>query len=107
MVTTTSSKYADSFGFTEEEVFTALEEFGLSDEKLKVKNWYDGFTFGKRKDIYNPWSIINYLDERKIGSYWANSSSNRLVGKLVQEGSPDIKKTFESLMQGNVPCRNR
>lgn len=100
VVTTTSEKYADCFGFTEEEVFAALDEFGLSDQKQQVKYWYDGFTFGENTDIYNPWSIINFLDERRVGTYWANSSSNSLVGKLIREGSPDIKKTFESLMQG-------
>lgn len=100
VVTTTSDKYADCFGFTEEEVFAALDLFGLSDQKQQVKYWYDGFTFGEKKDIYNPWSIINFLDERKVGIYWANSSSNSLAGKLIREGSPDIKKTFEHLIQG-------
>ena len=57
IVTTTSEKYGDCFGFTEEEVFMALENAGLGDQKQKVKEWYDGFTFGKHKDIYNPWSI--------------------------------------------------
>ncbi|MCM1065840.1 MAG: ATP-binding protein [Eubacterium sp.] len=100
VVTTTSEKYADSFGFTEEEVFAALEEYGLSAQKQQVREWYDGFTFGSRKDIYNPWSIINYLDKKKVGAYWANTSSNRLVGKLLREGSPEVKKTFERLLQG-------
>ncbi|MDE5932435.1 MAG: ATP-binding protein, partial [Lachnospiraceae bacterium] len=100
VVTTTSEKYADCFGFTEEEVFAALEEYDLSDRKQQVKDWYDGFTFGERKDIYNPWSIINFLGEKKVGAYWANTSSNSLVGKLIREGSSDVKKLFEHLMQG-------
>lgn len=100
VVTTTSKKYADCFGFTEEEVFTALDEFNLSDQKRQVREWYDGFSFGERRDIYNPWSIINFLDKKKVGAYWANTSSNGLVGKLIREGSPDIKKTFEHLMCG-------
>ena len=100
VVTTTSDKYADCFGFTESEVFTALGEYGLSEQKQQVKNWYDGFTFGKRADIYNPWSIIYFLSERKVGAYWANTSANSLVGKLIREGSCDVKKTFELLMQG-------
>lgn len=100
VVTTTSEKYADSYGFTEEEVFAVLEEYGLSDQKEQVKSWYDGFTFGQKKDIYNPWSIINFLDEKKVGTYWANTSSNSLVGKLVREGSPEVKKIFEGLIQG-------
>lgn len=100
VVTTTAEKYEESFGFTEEEVFAALDEFGLSDEKKEVKKWYDGFTFGKRPDIYNPWSIINYLDERKLGTYWANTSSNSLVGKLLREGNRYIKQSFEKLLSG-------
>ncbi len=100
VVTTTSEKYADSFGFTEEEVFLALDEFELSERKQEVKTWYDGFTFGKKKDIYNPWSVINYLSKRKPGAYWANTSSNSLIGKLVQEGTRNMKESFESLLQG-------
>ena len=100
VVTTTSEKYAECFGFTEQEVFGALDEFDLSSQRQQVKEWYDGFTFGKKTDIYNPWSIINFLDDRKAGAYWANTSSNSLVGKLIQEGNPDIKKDFEHLMQG-------
>lgn len=100
VVTTTSEKYVDCFGFSEEEVFAALEEYGLADRQQQVKDWYDGFTFGNRRDIYNPWSIINFLDKGKVGAYWANTSSNSLVGKLIREGSADIKKTFERLLQG-------
>lgn len=100
VITTTSVKYQDAFGFTEEEVFSALDEFGLSEEKESVKRWYDGFTFGERTDIYNPWSIINYLSERKFRAYWANSSSNSLAGKLIKEGNANIKQEFEDLMRG-------
>lgn len=100
VVTTTSDEYAASFGFTEEEVFAALEECGLSAEKEEVKRWYDGFIFGKYKDIYNPWSILNFLDTGKYAAYWANTSSNSLVGKLLQEGSKNIKEGFEVLLRG-------
>lgn len=100
VITTTSDKYTDCFGFTEPEVFAALDEYGLSECKQQVKEWYDGFTFGRRTDIYNPWSIIYFLSERKVGAYWANTSANSLVGKLIREGSCDVKKTFEHLMQG-------
>lgn len=99
VVTTTSSKYGDIFGFTEDEVFAAMDEYGLT-EKEKVKSWYDGFIFGKWKDIYNPWSILNFLDKRKLSTYWANTSSNSLVGKLIREGSRDVKESFEKLLQG-------
>ena len=102
VVTTTSEIYSDSFGFTGKEVFEALEEFDLSDRRTEVKNWYDGFTFGKQRDIYNPWSILNFLDTKKVGAYWANSSSNSLAGKLIREGSRTIKQDFETLLQGGT-----
>ncbi len=102
VVTTTSEKYSDCFGFTEEEVFAVLEEYGLSDQKQKVKDWYDGFSFGKRRDIYNPWSIINFLDERRVGAYWVNTSANRLVEKLIREGKPKVKQAFEDLLDGGT-----
>ena len=100
VVTTTSDEYAEAFGFTEKEVFDALEERGLSDKKEIVKFWYDGFIFGTHKDIYNPWSILNLLDTGKITTYWANTSSNSLVGKLLREGNRKLKERFEALIQG-------
>lgn len=100
VVTATSNQYADCFGFTEEEVFAALEEYGMADRKQQVKEWYDGYIFGDKKDIYNPWSIINFLAEKRVGTYWANSSSNSLVGQLIREGSPEIKMTMEKLLHG-------
>ena len=98
VVTTTSDKYSDIFGFTEMEVFQALDEYGLSDNKKNVKRWYDGFIFGSCKDIYNPWSILNYLDKREYGTYWANTSANSLVGRLIRESNSDIKQKFEDLL---------
>lgn len=100
VVTTTVGKYETAFGFTEEEVFAALDEFGMSGEKQNVKWWYDGFIFGEWKDIYNPWSILNLLDKRKFTTYWANTSSNSLVGKLIRESGRDVKESFENLMKG-------
>lgn len=100
VVTVTSQKYMESFGFTENEVFAALDEVGLSDRRQEVKEWYDGFTFGSRTDIYNPWSILNYLDKQRLGVYWANTSSNSLAGKLIREGDKEIKLDFERLMRG-------
>ena len=102
VVTTTSKEYATSFGFTEAEVFTALEEFCLEDQKEEVKNWYDGFIFGDYKDIYNPWSILNFLDTGLVNDYWANTSSNALIEKLVREGSAEIKERFEMLLRGEA-----
>ena len=103
VVTTTSGKYADCFGFTEEEVFQALDEQGFTEkDKLDVKRWYDGFTFGPVMDMYNPWSITNFLDDGKLDVYWANTSSNGLVGKLMRTGRPEIKRLFEKLMKGET-----
>ena len=102
VVTATSDLYADSFGFTEQEVFAALDEYGMGDRQEEVKNWYDGFTFGRQRDIYNPWSILNYLKNGGFADYWANTSSNSLVGKLIREGSPDIKMTMELLLGDGI-----
>ena len=99
IVTTLSTKYETSFGFTEKEVFNALDEQGLPDEKEDVKKWYDGFIFGKQKDIYNPWSIINFLDKKEYNTYWADSSSNGLINNLVKKGSPCIKMMMETLLK--------
>ena len=92
--------YADCFGFTEEEVFTVLDDYGMRDKRNEVKKWYDGFTFGKCRDIYNPWSIINYLKTGRLSTYWVNTSSNGLVDKLIREGSVDIKISMENLLKG-------
>ena len=102
VVTTTSEKYQDAFGFTQEEVWEALDEYGLWQNREKVKDWYDGFTFGKRTDIYNPWSILNYLSEKNFSAYWANTSSNSLAKKLVREGGAQIKETMEDLLNGKT-----
>ena len=101
VVTTTSDEYATAFGFTEEEVFHALETYGYGNKKEEVKYWYDGFVFGQQRDIYNPWSIINFLDTKgKFDIYWANTSSNSLVSTLIQKGNKGIKTAFESLLKG-------
>ena len=99
VVTMTTSKYGTAFGFTEDEVFAAMDEYGL-EEKERIKSWYDGFIFGEWKDIYNPWSILNYLDKKRVGMYWANTSSNSLVGKLIRESGRGVKESFESLLAG-------
>ena len=101
IVTVQSDDYADAFGFTEQEVFAAMDEYGLADKAI-VKQWYDGFTIGSHYDIYNPWSIINYLDRKgRLECYWANSSGNGLVSQLLQSGSAELKKQFEGRLQGN------
>lgn len=101
VVTATSNQYATSFGFTEEEVFQALDDMGLGDQKQGVKQWYDGFTFGKYTDIYNPWSITSFIEEEgKYRAYWANTSSNGLVNSLIRTGTKEIKQTMEILIKG-------
>ena len=102
VVTTTSNLYADCFGFTEEEVFAALDEYGMGDKKDEVKQWYDGFTFGEHRDIYNPWSITNYLDEHRLYPYWASTSSNGLVSRLIRTASADVKEKMEDLLRGQA-----
>ena len=99
VITTTSNQYETAFGFTEKEVFKALDEQGLSNEKEEVKTWYDGFSFGDKKDIYNPWSIINFLKFKSLQTYWADSSSNGLINSLIQKGSSYIKMFMEILLK--------
>ncbi len=100
VVTTTTSKYEKCFGFTEDEVFDALKEYDLYESREQVKAWYDGFQFGRKKDIYNPWSILNYLSEGEFKPYWMNTSANALVSNLVKEGSLRVKADFEKLIKG-------
>ena len=98
--TTTSKEYATCFGFTEEEVFASLDTYGYREKKEAVKRWYDGFIFGNQKDMYNPWSIINFLVDGKLDSYWVNTSGNALVNQLIQQGSSKIKEQMEDLLIG-------
>ena len=101
VITTTSGKYARYFGFTEQEVFQALDDMGFGAEKEGVKSWYDGFTFGSMTDIYNPWSIMSFMaNGGRYQSYWADTSSNGLVNRLIREGSAGIKRQFERLIGG-------
>ena len=101
VVSITSNEYALYFGFTEEEVFQALDDAGLGNHKEGVKQWYDGFTFGKYTDIYNPWSITSFIrKEGKYEPYWANTSSNSLVSKLLQKGDATAKQEMEELLLG-------
>ena len=99
VITTTSNRYADCFGFTEEEVFLIMDEYGLT-EKENVKKWYDGFSFGDQKSIYNPWSIIEFLSEHKFASYWADTSSSELVSQLVGQADEEVKDQMFTLLKG-------
>ena len=100
VVTTTSDRYSTAFGFTQEEVFKSLDDMGLGERRADVKRWYDGFVFGEHRDIYNPWSITNFLKEKKLRPYWASTSSNGLVSRLIQTAPPDIKQMMEDLISG-------
>ena len=96
-----SEQYQNYFGFTEEEVFAAMDELGYTN-KDEVKFWYDGFTIGSAADIYNPWSVINFLSEGKLKPFWANTSSNALVSRLIREGDRKLKMDFEKLLNGET-----
>lgn len=100
VVTTTSEQYRTRFGFTEDEVFGALENQGMPERKEEVKKWYDGFTFGSQNDVYNPWSITNFLKEKVYKPYWANTSSNGLINLLIRQGDAEMKMIVEGLLRG-------
>ena len=106
VVTMTSKEYATAFGFTEEEVFAALDSYGMSEEKEKVKKWYDGFVIGPVKDIYNPWSITNFLSKKEYRAYWVATSSNEMASKLIQTASSEVKTKMEELLQGGEIVEN-
>ena len=106
VVTMTSKEYATAFGFTEEEVFAALDSYGMSEEKEKVKKWYDGFVIGPVKDIYNPWSITNFLSKKEYRAYWVATSSNGMASKLIQTASSEVKTKMEELLQGGEIVEN-
>ena len=106
VVTMTSKEYATAFGFTEEEVFAALDSYGMSEEKEKVKKWYDGFVIGPVKDIYNPWSITNFLSKKAYRAYWVATSSNGMASKFIQTASSEVKTKMEELLQGGEIVEN-
>ena len=97
--TVTCEAYSDCFGFTEKEVSDALKCQNM-DSLQDVKAMYDGFIFGKRKDIYNPWSICNYLRQGELLSYWTNTSSNKLIGDIIRKYPARSKYEIEQLMKG-------
>lgn len=100
VITTTSCQYADCFGFTEDEVFQALKQYGMEEKMEEIQAWYNGFSFGDKRDIYNPWSITCFLKEKKLKPYWANTSSNQLIGKLLRQSSVELKIVLEDLLDG-------
>lgn len=102
-----SPRYADVFGFTETEVKEMLSFYGIGDKFDEVKNWYDGYRFGKF-DIYNPWSIINYVNmaiadrEAYPKPYWSNTSSNSIIRELVENADLGVRREIEELIAGGT-----
>lgn len=97
----TSNFYTDCCGFTEAEVKDALKCQNI-DKLAEVKAMYDGFIFGNQKDIYNPWSITNYMRQGLLISYWANTSSNKLIGEIIRRHPVSSKYEIEQLMTGKA-----
>ena len=96
----TDSPYGDVFGFTQEEVDKALEEYVMLDMRDEVKRWYDGYQFGEAKEMYNPLSICSILKSGKFEAYWWASASNRIVGHVIKNGTIAMKQKFVDLLQG-------
>ncbi len=94
------NKFSSSFGFTEEDILCVLEKYGMLDRFKDIKTWYDGYTFGETKELYNPWSTLNYLETQEIGPYWVNTSSNSIIKMIFAKSSIDVKKKLEDLIQG-------
>ena len=93
--------YSSYFGLVQEEVEKALVDFELEDNIEDVKTWYDGYRFGNT-EIYNPWSILYYLDERQLGAYWVNTSSNDLIIKLLKQSENDVFKELKILFSDGM-----
>ena len=96
--TVLDDEFSDDFGITEKEMNKVIEDFEVQDEKEEIKKWYDGYTIGNTKGIYNPWSILNYLTDRKLMPYWVNTSSNDLI-KLILKNSVTVKEKIEQLLR--------
>ena len=96
--------FSDKFGFTPEEVHQILIDFNALDKEEDVKSWYNGYLFGKEQVIYNPWSILNYVDnpQKELKPYWVNTSSNDIIKELIVNGSADVKLEIETLLQGGT-----
>ena len=96
--TVLDNEFADDFGITEEEMDKVIEDFEIQDDKETIKKWYDGYKIGEVEGIYNPWSILNYLTDRRLMPYWVNTSSNDLI-KLILKNSSSVKEKMERLLK--------
>ncbi|ALM94583.1 AAA family ATPase [Fusobacterium polymorphum] len=94
-------KFETFFGLSEEEVENALKYFGMTYEIKEVKRWYDGYKFGNA-EVYNPWSIINYLSDRGLQAYWVNTSDNALIYDNLKNSTVDVFKDLEALFEGKA-----
>ena len=92
-----NERFTEYFGVLENEVETALKDFGLEYDLSDVQEWYNGYLFGETK-VYNPWSIINFLDEKKLGAYWVNTSENSLIKLYLQKMKKEIFDDFSKLL---------
>ena len=93
------NEFAEDFGITEQEMDKIIKDFDIRDDKEEIKKWYDGYKIGDKEGIYNPWSILNYLTDRRLMPYWVNTSSNDLI-KLILKNSSTIKEKMETLLRG-------
>ena len=89
-------KYSEFFGFTEEEVKKALQYFNIEEELANVKYWYDGYKFGN-SELYNPWSIINFLDGRELKNYWVGTSENFLIKNILENSTSRTNEILDKL----------
>ncbi len=94
-----SDVYTDSYGLTEEEVEKSLKEYGLEYEISKVKDWYDGYKFGN-SEVYNPWSILNFLQDKELRAYWVDTSGNDLINDVLKKITKDTVRALERLFNG-------
>jgi hypothetical protein len=92
-----NKRFTEYFGVLENEVEKALKDFGLEYNLKDVQKWYNGYLFGNTQ-VYNPWSIINFLDEKRLGSYWVNTSGNSLIQLYLQKLKEDIFDEFSKLL---------
>ena len=94
-----NEQYSDFFGFTQNEVENALKDFNIEYELPDVKAWYDGYKFGN-SDVYNPWSILNFLTDKKLIPYWIDTSDNYLINKTLKNASSDTMEALQKLFSG-------
>ena len=96
--TVLDNEFSEDFGITREEMKKVIQDFGVQDDEKQIEKWYDGYVIGETEGIYNPWSILNYLSDRKLMPYWVNTSSNDLI-KLILKNSTTIKEQIEQLLK--------